>query len=147
MKATREWRPIPGYERTYRISSLGEVDSIPRPRTKGGLLKVRVSKRGYPSVSLVQDGVQTTHEVHRLVALAFLGPRPEGAVVRHLDGDPLRPLADILIYGTMSENLVDQIGHGTHPTARRTHCPRGHEYDEVNTRYYAGRRYCKACYR
>lgn len=148
MKPTRpEWRPIPGYEATYRVSSMGEIESIPRPRTRGGLLKVRVGKRGYPSVTLVQSGIQQTHEVHRLVALAFLGPRPDGHVVRHLDGDPLRPHADNLAYGTSSENLLDQIAHGTHSTARRTHCPRGHEYDEANTRNYAGRRYCKACYR
>jgi len=86
-------------------------------------------------------------EDHRLVALAFLGPRPEGAVVRHLDGDPLRPHAENLAYGTKSENLVDQVAHGTHPTASRNHCPQGHAYDETNTRLYDGRRYCKACYR
>lgn len=27
----------------------------------------------------------------------------------------------------------------------RTHCPRGHPYDEMNTRWYQGRRYCKEC--
>lgn len=27
----------------------------------------------------------------------------------------------------------------------RTHCPYGHEYDEKNTRFYRGRRSCKAC--
>lgn len=142
-----QWRSIPGYERTYEVSSLGRVRSIPRPRTKGGLRKIRVGKRGYPCLTLVQDGKQVTHEVHRLVALAFLGPKPRGALVRHVDGDALRPHADNLAYGTHSENLIDQIGHGTHATARRTHCPRGHAYDDQNTRYYRGRRYCKACYR
>lgn len=30
--------------------------------------------------------------------------------------------------------------------ARRvTHCPKGHAYDEANTRRYAGRRECRAC--
>jgi len=147
MEPTREWRPIPGYEATYRISSLGEVYSIPRPRTRGGLRKVRVGKRGYPTVTLVQDGIQKTHEVHRLVALAFLGPRQEGTLVRHIDGDPLRPHADNLRYGTWSENLTDQIEHGTHPTASRQECPQGHPYDSANTRHYQGRRYCKACHR
>lgn len=27
----------------------------------------------------------------------------------------------------------------------RTHCPQGHPYDEQNTRWYQGRRYCRAC--
>lgn len=26
-----------------------------------------------------------------------------------------------------------------------THCPRGHEYNEENTRHYRGRRFCKCC--
>lgn len=29
--------------------------------------------------------------------------------------------------------------------AAKTHCPKGHPYDEVNTRLYEGRRYCKQC--
>jgi len=31
--------------------------------------------------------------------------------------------------------------------AAKTHCPQGHPYDEENTRWYQGRRYCKACKR
>ena len=27
----------------------------------------------------------------------------------------------------------------------RTHCPRGHEYNKENTRYYHGRRHCRKC--
>lgn len=142
-----EWRSIPGYERTYEVSSLGRVRSLPRPGTKGGVRKIRVGKRGYPVLSLVQDGVQTTHEVHRLVALAFLGPRPEGALVRHVDGDALRPHADNLTYGTWGDNLLDQVRHGTHPTASRKHCPQGHSYSGANIRWYRDRRYCRACQR
>ena len=142
-----EWRSIPGYERTYRVSSLGAIASIPRPRTRGGLLKIHVNKRGYPSIALVQDGKQITYEVHRLVALAFRGPRPEGAEVRHLDGDSLHCVAANLAYGTRSENQYDLVAHGRHVTARKTHCPQGHPYDEANTRVYQGRRYCKACHR
>lgn len=29
----------------------------------------------------------------------------------------------------------------------KTHCPQGHAYDEENTRWYEGRRYCRACAR
>lgn len=145
---TETWRPIPGYERTYRVSSLGRIYSIPRPRTRGGLLSVKISKRGYPAVALVQDGKQVTHEVHRLVALAFLGPRPAGADVRHLDGDCLRPHVDNLAYGTRSENQYDLVAHGRHVTARKTHCPKGHEYTPENIRVIPSRpnaRYCRAC--
>jgi hypothetical protein len=37
---------------------------------------------------------------------------------------------------------------GISPPAKnviKTHCPQGHAYDESNTRWYQGRRYCRAC--
>jgi hypothetical protein len=142
------WRSVPGYERTYEVSDMGQVRSQPRPRTRGGVLRQKIGKRGYPAVSLVQDGRQVTQEVHRLVAAAFLGPRPVDADVRHLDGDRLRPHASNLAYGTRSENLADALRHGTHPTASRTHCPSRHEYTPENTRVIPSRptaRYCRAC--
>ncbi len=145
---SEEWRLIPGYERTYRVSSLGRVESIPRPKTRGGLLSVKIGKRGYPAVSLVQDGRQTTREVHQLVALAFIGPRPEGHEVRHIDGDPARPHADNLTYGSRSDNVRDKRAHGTDHNVNKTHCPAGHPYDEVNTLRIPSRptaRYCRMC--
>lgn len=27
----------------------------------------------------------------------------------------------------------------------KTHCPQGHPYDEANTQWYGGRRYCRGC--
>lgn len=29
----------------------------------------------------------------------------------------------------------------------KTHCPQGHPYDLFNTRFYQGRRYCRACHK
>lgn len=145
-----EWRPIPGYEGTYDVSSDGQVHSRPRPRTKGGILRQRVNKRGYLALSLVQHGVQKTHEVHRLVALAFLGPRPAGMEVRHLNGDQLDPRLSNLAYGTPPENKLDTVAHGTHPQSSKTHCPRGHPYDAQNIYVLPSRptaRYCRTCKR
>ncbi len=145
---TREcWLPVPGYEGLYEISDLGNVKSIPRRRTRGGLLSVTIGKRGYPKVSLCKDGRQSTHEVHRLVAAAFIGMSPEGQEVRHKDGDTLNPRARNLEYGTRSENNLDAVRHGTHWKSAITHCPQGHPYDEANTRWYRNSRYCKACHR
>lgn len=31
------------------------------------------------------------------------------------------------------------------PRRKQTHCGKGHEFDEPNTYYYRGKRYCRAC--
>lgn len=142
-----EWRPIPGYERTYAVSSLGRVYSHPRPTTAGGVLKGSVDSHGYRRVGLVQDGKQRTRRVHVLVVLAFRGPAPEGMEIRHLDGNKLNVRLDNLAYGTHRQNGMDTVAHGQNSSANRTHCPRNHPYDEANTLRSGGRRYCRKCAR
>lgn len=108
-----EWRSVPGYEGQYEVSSLGRVRSLDRPvRIRGG--SYRVSKGrvltplrhtgGYDAVHL---GRKNQRLVHELVALAFIGDRPPGAVTRHLDGDPTNNRVDNLAWGTQSENMRD----------------------------------------
>lgn len=138
---SEEWRAIPGLEGRWEVSNLGRVRSPPRKRTRGGLLTVRPNKRGYLAVGLGHH----KHEVHRLVALAFIGPRPDGHEVRHVDGDPLNPAASNLTYGTRSQNVRDRRTHGTDHNVAKTHCPKGHPYDRENTRLYRDRRYCRTC--
>ena len=97
---TQEWVPVHtlhGHEACieYYVNRSGEIKS-----TKGcveRLLKLRVSKNGYPTVNLTQRvgrGKLKTCLVHVLVAFAFIGnpPTPYGkskgcSVVRHLNGD------------------------------------------------------------
>lgn len=141
-----QWRPIPGYERTYAVSSLGRVYSLPRPTTSGGLLKGSPDKHGYPKVNLVQDGKQRTRRTHVLVALTFLGPCPDGMEIRHLDGTR-NPALSNLAYGTHAENMRDMQAHGTCSSSNKTHCPHGHEYAGDNVVIYDGRRYCRECRR
>ncbi|QDU18476.1 HNH endonuclease signature motif containing protein [Urbifossiella limnaea] len=90
------------------------------------LLKERVLKNGYLAVSVrvcVKDSIRN---VHVLVAEAFLGPRPPGQVVRHVDGDKLVNRPSSLEYGTHQANAADARRHGTarygenHPNAKLT---------------------------
>lgn len=143
-----EWRPVPGFEQDYRVSDEGQVWSRPRKTTRGGILRAKVSKRGYLTVALSSGGHQKTYAVHRLVALAFLGKRPDGQEVRHLDGDRLNPQLSNLVYGTSTENHLDKRRHGTDHNAAKTHCPKGHPYSGENLRITpTGRRACRACNR
>lgn len=144
-----EWRPVVGYESNYHVSDDGRVKSLPRNTTPGGLLRAAVSKNpGYPEVSLWLKGKSRTHKVHQLVAAAFFGPRPEGAEIRHLNGDRTDCRLGNLLYGTRAENAADTLAHGHNRNAAKTHCPAGHPYDEKNTYRRAAdpnTRYCRAC--
>lgn len=148
-----QWRPIPGFP-GYEVSDKGRVLSrqmyhgSDRPR----LMSTPTHDDGYRIVHLTADGASRVVRVHLLVTAAFLGPRPDGMVVRHLDGDAGNNALLNLRYGTASENSFDQVRHGTHPFAGRTRCKQGHEYTAENTAIQmssAGRPYrqCKTCNR
>ena len=147
------WLPIPGHEGSYEVSSDGRVRSLDRivgaphgftRSIKGREMWQATHGKGYKFVHLSPE--KRTDYVHRLVALAFLGPLPEGMVVCHNDGDPTNNRADNLRYATQSENEKDKIRHGTSPNAAKTHCPKGHPYDEANTiRDRRGWRNCRSC--
>lgn len=147
MPAQEEWKPIPGFP-DYMVSDRGRVVSHKRGKPK--LLNPRVRTTGYRSVGLRNDPKQanpTTLFVHRLVLAAFVGPRPEGLVIRHLDGDPSNNVLGNLQYGTPSENSQDMVRHGRHLYASRTHCARGHEFNDANTviRTDNSARRCRIC--
>lgn len=140
------WKPVPGYKGRYEVSDDGQIRSGRRKGAPGGLLKASPDCLGYPSVSLCKPGGQQTARVHTLVLSAFVGPKPAGMEARHLDGDRTNNRLSNLVWGTHSENLEDQVAHGTHPHASKTHCPQGHPYDVANTYLHpAGDRRCRTC--
>lgn len=145
---TEQWRRIPGYE-SYEVSDLGRVRSF-RKNWTGRLLKQSIDD-GYPGVSIYGESDRSRRwPTHRLVLLAFVGPLPEGLHSRHLNGNSMDNRLANLAYGTVSENAMDKLRHGTHPEARKTHCPQGHPYDERNTYFIPSRprkRYCRTCHR
>ena len=53
--------------------------------------------------------------MHTLIALAFLGPRPNGLWVCHNDGVPTNNRAENLRYDTPTSNTADSIKHGRTP--------------------------------
>lgn len=150
---SEEWRPVPGFGGIYEVSDLGRVRSYRPWRGKAVPHEIPGSWHSGPgSYRFVRlrsvEGAVRKEYVHRLVAAAFLGPEPLGHEVRHLDGDPENSALSNLAYGTHAQNEMDKLRHGTHNQARKTHCPKGHPYDEANTAYFPsdpGRRKCRAC--
>lgn len=125
-----------GYEGRYEVSSLGRVRSVPRARTKGGILKPWAQgKVGYLAVKLRDRPHRPDRSalVHTLVAEAFLGPRPNGQQVRHLNTQSQDNRVENLAYGTGLDNAQDAVVHGK-TAAARTHCKHNHEFTPENTR-------------
>lgn len=58
------------------------------------------------------DGSRKKYPVHQLVALAFMGARPEGQEVRHLNDIKTDNRVENLAYGTRHENRQDAIRNG-----------------------------------
>jgi len=129
---TRQWREIPGYEGRYSVSNLGEVRSESRRvESYGGrhrmtgqhVMKPR-AKDGYPAVELFIDGIGKWRTIHSLVALAFIGPRPEGMQVCHNDGTRTNNVPTNLRYDTQSGNCADRRLH------RALRCTKSPEFTE-----------------
>lgn len=144
MTDQEEWRPIPGFD-GYEVSNLGRVMSYKTGKPR--LRKICMNDDGYLHVGLSRDDGPITKKVQGLVMRAFAGPLPEGMHTRHLDGNKLNNALSNLSYGTPVENAADQRRHGTHRNTQATSCPRGHAYDEANTRYSARGRKCRTCHR
>lgn len=100
-----EWRPsmVPNYE----VSSHGRVRrSTPGRNTYVGRLMAPVTlKIGYLAVGPVVNGKNRTIYVHELVADAFIGPRPEGASINHIDGVKTNNAPSNLEYVTHAQNM------------------------------------------
>lgn len=151
-----EWRPIPGFEGAYEVNDEGHVRSLDRVlvdvngkrrRWKGREL-AQTPSHGRPVVGL---GRARLEQPGVLVMLAFVGPRPEGLNVCHLNDDPWDNRLENLYYGTHSQNMQDQVRNGRNYEANKTHCDKGHPFDEDNTGWWSGgvgkskRRRCKTC--
>lgn len=112
---SEEWRDIPGYEGKYQVSSLGRIRSVDRrvsichgaTRLMRGRVLKPAGQKTDPHLRVVLGHGANGSCVHQLVALAFLGPCPDGQEVRHLDGNPLNNRVDNLAYGTRTENILD----------------------------------------
>lgn len=105
-------RDIPGFPE-YQADSDGEIWSV---RNHNGLGSFRICKQfngKYYRVNLYQSGLRYRRDVHVLIATAFHGKKPDGAICRHLDGNRNNNRPENLRWGTYKENVHDRIAHGT----------------------------------
>ena len=107
----------------YEVSNLGRVKRVVGGRGVriGHCLSPHKTSNGYLNVRLTTNGQKKIPSIHGLVAEAFLGPRPQGLQVRHLDGDKTNNSIHNLAYGTPKENGQDNVRLGVMPKGERVH--------------------------
>jgi hypothetical protein len=95
---------------------------------------------------------------HRLAYELFIGPVPDGLTVDHVchNGSGCDGGHACLHRRCVNPAHLEAVTNGVNVLrgesplarhARKTHCPRDHEYTSENTRVYRGKRYCRACHR
>lgn len=102
-----DWKTLSNYP-DYEVSSLGRVRRVTptTARPNGGLLKQHAHHRcGYMNVRVSTGGVPKNKLVHDLVAQEFLGVRPDGFHINHIDGDKANNAAGNLEYVTPLANV------------------------------------------
>jgi len=121
------WRDVPGYEGMYQVSDQGRVRNA-----SGRVLSLCTISGGYKAVSLGRNNSKT---VHRLVALAFLGPPSnKNTLVLHSDGNRTNNTLDNLRYGSHADNSADAKRHGTQVKGERQHVAKLTQEDVVYIR-------------
>jgi hypothetical protein len=91
---------------TYEVSNYGNVR---RPYRKGGYrtMKCSVNHNGYRYFQLQRENKRKNLYVHSLVAKVFIGERPPGLVIDHIDRNKLNNAANNLRYVTTRENALN----------------------------------------
>lgn len=124
------WLPIQGFVGLYEVSDLGRVRSLDRRvcdsrgffrHLRGCVLKPQSQPSGHLHVNLSREGVKHQTLVHDIVTRTFLGVKPKGAWVRHLNGAHALNSLWNLEYNTPQVNVTDMYVHGSRKTGSSSH--------------------------
>ena len=113
-----EWKEIKGFDSRYSVSNYGRIrqneiiyttlqNKIIHHEEK--ILEPFIWQSRYLRIDLKNNKKDKRYRlntyIHKLVAEYFIGERPEGYVIDHIDGNYLNNRADNLRYVTQKQNL------------------------------------------
>lgn len=120
-KTTREFLRVMGYREAKTIkdgtwlyvNDFGKVLRVREQDNELYMLYIRPSKTKAGYLQVGAEGGKAVH-VHTLVARAFIGPKPEGKEVDHIDKNKENNYYKNLRYVTRKENMANVNYSGTH---------------------------------
>lgn len=115
MSKAEIWKPVPGYEGSYSVSSVGRL----RNERTGRHLAGYVGDNGYRMACLCVGGNVDRELFHSIVARTFIGPRPAGMHVDHIDGNRDHNAAANLRYLSPGDNVRATVARGNSPKGSR----------------------------
>lgn len=98
------------------------------------------NKQGYGQISVKCKQKMA----HRISWELTHGYEPKKFIL-HICDNPSCVNPKHLYEGNIFQNMKDKIERNRHHNQKKVSCPKGHLYDEKNTRIYKGRRYCRFC--
>jgi hypothetical protein len=103
MDSTEEiWKDI-GIQK-YAISNIGNIKGADGIR----LLKPYYNRKGYINIDLYNNGIRKHKKIHQLVLEAFVGPRPNGFDIDHINRIRDDNRLENLRYCSKSENNLNR---------------------------------------
>lgn len=121
---SERWRPVPGYERFYEISDMGQFIILQTRRRRGGRAQEAGVFEGDKVCLLYNEPDDPIRRVFlsNLVLETFIGPRPPGLECCHLDDDRRNNRLDNLRWDTHSANKLDAVKNGIANHQRGEEC-------------------------
>lgn len=108
------WKDIIGFEGIYSISNMGRVrrEKIGISTYPGKIISLIIGARGYVQISLMKNSQKYNFKVHKLVAEAFIGPKPTRFEINHKDGIKSNNAVFNLEYVTRQGNMQHAVKNG-----------------------------------